>query len=201
MNLVINVKTKSIFSNYSFVLLFIDINYLQNLILRNIRRMILMPFMDSISKLAKTVGDQATIASKKANDALEIAKINTSIKSEEDKIQKVQCEIGKIIFEKFEKGEPVDSEVLESCSKINEIRNNIEVLKQKIILIKNVKICHNCKAEVALNATFCNKCGAKQEIPAAQATEVVEEKLTCPNCGVEISEDTVFCSSCGTKTK
>lgn len=160
-----------------------------------------MPFMDSLSKFAKTVGDQASIASKKANDALEVAKINSSIKGEEEKIQKIQGDIGKTIFEKFENGEPVDPVVLESCSKIIEILNNIEVLKQKVVLIKNVKVCPNCKAELALNATFCNKCGAKQEMPTVQEAEVVVEKLTCRNCGSEISEDTVFCSSCGTKVK
>jgi len=96
-------------------------------------------FKDGFSKIAKTVGDQATNASKKANDALEIAKLNSSIKSEGEKIQDIQNEIGKIVFEKFESGETVYPEVMESCNNIIEKKESIEALKQKIALIKNAK--------------------------------------------------------------
>jgi ribosomal protein L40E len=161
--------------------------------------MIFVAFMDGLSKIAKTVGDQAAIASKKANDALEIAKVNSSIRSEEEKIQTIQTGIGNIVFEKFKGGETIYPEFIESCNNIVEIREGIEALKQKIVLIKNVKVCSSCKAETALNAPFCHKCGSKQEIKVVEETKVSEKKLTCPGCGAEITAETEFCSSCGVK--
>jgi ribosomal protein L40E len=158
-----------------------------------------MAFINSLSKIAKTVSDQASVATKKANEALEIAKINSSIKSEQEKIEKIQAEIGKIVLNKFENGEDICPEAIESCKNINAIKELIETLNQKIVIIKNVKVCPNCKAEVVLNAPFCNKCGAKQELPVIQEDEVIVEKLTCPNCGAKITEETDFCSFCGTK--
>ena len=158
-----------------------------------------MPFMNSISKIAKSVGDQATIASKKANDALEIAKINSSIKTEENKIEKLKTEIGNKIFRKFQNGELVDNEALEGCNAIIEIINAVDGLQNKIILIKNVKVCSNCNAEITLNAPFCPKCGANQEAIPSQGAEVMEEKLKCSKCGAELTEGTAFCSFCGNK--
>jgi ribosomal protein L40E len=161
-----------------------------------------MPLFDSLSKIAKTVGDQASIATKKANEAIEVAKVNSLINTEEEKIEKLKAEIGNIVFQKFENSEEVYPEVIDVCNNIISIKEEIAALNQKIIKIKNIKICASCSAEIALDAPFCQKCGAKQEVLVVEdATfeEVVTE--TCPGCGAEITEETIFCSSCGAKVK
>lgn len=47
-------------------------------------------------------------------------------------------------------------------------------------------LCPSCKAQLAPDSKFCNRCGAK-----------LGQK--CPNCGAEITADSAFCSECGVK--
>lgn len=47
-------------------------------------------------------------------------------------------------------------------------------------------VCPSCKAQLAPDSKFCNRCGAK-----------LGQK--CPNCGAEITADSAFCSECGVK--
>ena len=51
--------------------------------------------------------------------------------------------------------------------------------------------CSKCNAEIADNAKFCPKCGAK--------VEKVEPTNVCPNCGNVLKEGVKFCTKCGTK--
>lgn len=51
--------------------------------------------------------------------------------------------------------------------------------------------CLKCNAEIADNAKFCPKCGAK--------VEKVEPINNCPNCGEVLKEGARFCTKCGTK--
>ena len=51
--------------------------------------------------------------------------------------------------------------------------------------------CSKCNAEIADNAKFCPKCGAK--------VEKVEPTNVCPNCGNVLKEGAKFCTKCGTK--
>lgn len=165
-----------------------------------------MPIMDSLSKLAKSVGDGAKTAVKKSEDMVEIAKLNRNIATEEDRIKLAYIEIGKLVFLKFEKGEEMDSELSSICNKIIEVQNNIIAIRQKIGEIKNEKICSSCGSEIGANEEFCTKCGARQEVLNAsdkqcEAVEEISKALTCPGCGIQITDDIKFCSSCGTKLK
>jgi RNA polymerase subunit RPABC4/transcription elongation factor Spt4 len=165
-----------------------------------------MPFMDSISKLAKSVGDGAKTAVKKSEDMLEISKLNRNIANEEDRIKLAYNEIGKLVFNKFEKGNESDPELLDICNKIVEIQKGIAAIKQKIVEIKNEKLCQNCGSEMDANEEFCTKCGSKQESMDTPEREenIIEESNTlntCPQCGAAVTDDLKFCSNCGTKLK
>lgn len=171
-----------------------------------------MPIMDSLSKIAKSVGDGAKTAVKKSEDMVEIAKLNKSITNEEDRIKSIYNEIGKIIYLKYENNEAIEDELIELCNKIDEYQDNISSLKQKIAEVKNVRICSNCGVELEIDTEFCGKCGAKQEminmgknkaesnVGAEQPKEDMTEKPKyCPACGKEIIEDSKFCQECGAK--
>lgn len=54
------------------------------------------------------------------------------------------------------------------------------------------KQCNNCGAYISDGAMFCNRCGAKTEIPNIAAKY-------CINCGNKIVPGTVFCNFCGAK--
>lgn len=171
-----------------------------------------MPIMDSLSKIAKSVGDGAKTAVKKSEDMVEIAKLNKAITNEEDRIKLTYNEIGKIVYSKYERNEAVEDELIQFCNKIDEFQNNILSIKQKIAEIKNVKVCSNCGTEVEPTSEFCVKCGTKLEIANLQKDnteaeadvnnihEVVNSKPKyCAACGMEIVEDSKFCQECGAK--
>lgn len=171
-----------------------------------------MPIMDSLSKLAKSVGDGAKTAVKKSEDMVEIAKLNKSITNEEDRIKLTFVEIGKMIYSKYENDEIIEDELVQFCQKIDEFYKNIYSLKEKIADIKNVRICSNCGAELELDSDFCVKCGAKQEVVHIEK-DVVEDSAEvqesqedindkpqfCPACGKEITQNSRFCQECGAK--
>lgn len=168
-----------------------------------------MPIMDSLSKLAKSVGDGAKTAVKKSEDMVEVAKLNKSITSEEDRIKIAYIEMGKIIYSKYEKNEIVDEELIEFCHKIDEFNKNISSLKEQIAEIKNVRICKSCGAELDPASEFCVKCGFKQEVnhiekeetetDNIEQEEIINAPKFCPSCGKEIVLNSRFCQECGAK--
>lgn len=109
------------------------------------------------------------------------------------------------MYEKFCIGEEVFPEVKEACLEVQTRKETIKTLKQKILEIKNMRICEQCGAELERTTPFCSKCGAKQEPikPPEQEEENVEEQKSssgfCGSCGSAIDEGTAFCSNCGAK--
>lgn len=177
-----------------------------------------MPIMDSLSKLAKSVGDGAKTAVKKSEDMVEISKLNRSISNEEDRIKLTYNEMGKIIYSKYQKNEIIEEDLIEFCNKVDEFEKNISSIKQKIAEIKNVRICSNCGSEVELSTEICVKCGAKQELEHIGKNEIetnIEVEPPKEMVQVEMNEiDTnieavptqevliskpKFCSACGKK--
>lgn len=121
-----------------------------------------MPFLDNISK---KVGDAAKTAAKKSGEIVEVTKLNRSISLNEEKINKLYIEIGKVFYLKHENGDSLAGEELTAwCNQISELNEEIENLKDKILELKNIKICPNCKTEVGPDILFCPKCGTKLEI-------------------------------------
>jgi ribosomal protein L40E len=155
-----------------------------------------MALIDKLSKIAKSVGDEAVNAAKKSGELIEITKLNHAISNEEDKINAILPKMGNISYQKFKKGESIDPDLVNYCNKIEEINSTIAALKQKILEIKSIRVCQTCESELGLDVTFCPKCGAKQEKPE---TVIVEEMKTCPNCAARVPLESAFCTSCGTK--
>jgi len=161
--------------------------------------------MAFLENLGKRVGEAAQAAAKKSSELVEITKLNVSINSEEDKIQKLYTQIGKTIFEKFKSEGSIDPDVSESCQAIIGHEQNIKALKEKIAEIKGLKACINCGTEMEKNQIYCSKCGAKNEpapstSPEPEAAETSQQApLKCPSCNTELSPGAIFCTNCGTK--
>ena len=60
-----------------------------------------------------------------------------------------------------------------------------------------MSICHNCGAEIAADALFCPKCGAKKDSAKPEEEKKETGKRTCRKCGAELEEGTAFCQACG----
>ncbi len=157
-----------------------------------------MPFFDN---LGKKVGEAAQAAAKKSSELVETTKLNMSINTAEDKINKIYLKIGENIFAKYNAGQEIDPDFIDDCKQVKELKEEIDELKAKIMELKNVKLCTSCGAELNKDVMFCPKCGAKQEQPAPTKEEEASKNVFCKNCGASIPEGSAFCQSCGAKVE
>lgn len=132
--------------------------------------------MSVFENLTKKVTETAKAAARKSGDIVEVTKLNMNISSEEDKIKKVYTDIGKTVYESFDKGEEIPDNFKELCEKVRVHFKNIEEMKEKILELKSVKICPSCEAELDADVAFCPKCGTKQEMPKKEEENKEDDK-------------------------
>ncbi|MFZ5989165.1 MAG: zinc ribbon domain-containing protein, partial [Bacillota bacterium] len=132
--------------------------------------------MTFLKDITKKVTETAKVAAKKSSDLVEVTKLNMNISSEEEKIQKVYAQIGKIVFEAYEKGDQVEEAFKELCESVVSYKDNIKTMKQQILKLRNIKLCPECNAELESEVAYCPKCGTKQEIITTAAQEVNNEE-------------------------
>lgn len=157
-----------------------------------------MGFFDDFGKKISSAGQEAIAKTKELAD---VAKINSGISDEENKIKTAYTEIGKKYFENHAEDFEADYEA--EVAAIKEAMEKIKNYEQQIVEIKGVVKCPNCGAENAKTAAFCATCGtampAAVEEPVEEATQEEPMEKKCPNCGETISEGAAFCAKCGTK--
>jgi ribosomal protein L40E len=156
-------------------------------------------YMSVFENFTRKVTETAKAAAKKSSDLVEVTKLNMSIGSEEDKIEKVYKEIGKIVYENYSNGASVDDVFIEKCKEIASYEDNIKEMRSKVRELKNVKLCPNCNEELELDVMFCSKCGTKQETPREEPKCKEVEGKVCPECNEANETSAMFCSKCGTK--
>ena len=79
---------------------------------------------------------------------------------------------------------------------INEAENDLVMLEKRRLASVGLRKCESCGAELPINSSFCNKCGARQgELESA----VVRASHICPKCGSRLEDGDEFCVSCGYK--
>lgn len=138
-----------------------------------------MPILDNFKQ---KMGETARFAVKKGSDKFEITKLNINIGYEEDKVKKIFCDMGKIMFENYINNEGVSEKYIDYCDAVKKIYSNIDVMKLKIRELKAVIECENCKEELDENMTFCFKCGTKQtKKPQSDVKSVDIEDECCGN--------------------
>jgi DNA replicative helicase MCM subunit Mcm2 (Cdc46/Mcm family) len=162
--------------------------------------------MAFFENLGKKVGEAAQAAAKKSSELVETTKLNASIGSETDKIQKLYNQIGKLVYEKYAETGEADENIAAACAEIAEHELNIKELRKKIAEIKGVKQCAGCGAEMERNQVFCSKCGARNEVPAPAAGEETPPAQQpaasfCPSCGSALESGAAFCPNCGSKVE
>ena len=157
--------------------------------------------MAFLENLGKKVGEAAQAAAKKSGELVEVTKLNVNINSEEDKIQKLYAQIGKVVFEKYNASGIAEDDVQEACENIKVHEQNIRTLRDKISEVKGTKQCVGCGADMDKDQIFCSKCGAKNEATHAAAEEPVQKAATttCPACGATLTGGSAFCTNCGAK--
>lgn len=155
-----------------------------------------MGIFDEVGKKISQAGQGAI---SKTKDFADVAKLNSNISDEQNRITSAYTEIGKLYFE-------THADNFEDCfatqfASIKEAMTKINDYEKQIVDIKGVVKCPRCGAEVSKDAAFCATCGNAivVEKPVTEAVNSNEKK--CPNCGVPISEGAAFCVNCGTKVE
>ncbi|GMK41974.1 hypothetical protein PCCS19_50330 [Paenibacillus sp. CCS19] len=142
----------------------------------------------------------ASDAARKAQQTLEIAKLNGQKSSREKDMSKLYSQIGEAVFEAHLSGEhEASAEVIEACcEKLMVMKQEIESIDHKIKAIKLEKSCA-CGTVVPLNAKFCPDCGTRfaTEQDLKPEMESGEIRVICPNCDNENELMARYCTDCG----
>ncbi len=154
--------------------------------------------MAFLENLGKKVGEAAHSASKKSGELVEVSKINLSIRAEEDKINKKYLEIGKRAYELYISDPQSIPAFHGDCEAIQTHLDSIITLKEKIMEVKNIKLCVGCGEELDKEVMFCSKCGTKQKTIQQEVSQSAEG-ITCSGCGALVTKGSAFCQGCGTK--
>lgn len=128
---------------------------------------------DNLNDLGKIISEKAEVVSKKTEDVVEIQKIKNQIRVMERNNERDLLDIGKMIYEQYKKGVPVDSEFVELCEAISDREDSIEAYNKQVADLKGLEVCVNCKEHVDASAAYCPKCGTK--IEREEKAEVEEE--------------------------
>lgn len=155
--------------------------------------------MSVFENLTKKVTETAKAAAKKSSGLVEVTKLNISIGAEEEKIQKLHADMGKILHENYTNGDEIPEVFKDYCERIEACENAINDMRKKIHELKNTKVCPGCSSELEIDIAFCPKCGMKQEMPVVEEPVQKAEEKTCPSCGAENVSESAFCSKCGTR--
>ncbi len=137
---------------------------------------------DNLGDLGKIISEKAEVVSKKTEDVVEIQKIKNQIRVMERNNERDLLDIGKMIYEKYQKGASVESEYAELCEAISDREKSIVEYNEQIADLKGKDVCANCKEHVDATATYCPNCGAKMEREEAEVesdmkSEDLEEDL------------------------
>ncbi len=91
---------------------------------------------DFFGELGKKISDVAVDISKKAEDTFEVQKIKGDIRSIKRANERDLKDIGRMVYEKFRKGEVDDTEYISLCEQIEKREEEIENWEEQIVKIK-----------------------------------------------------------------
>lgn len=123
-----------------------------------------MGFFDDLGKKVTDAGQKAV---QKTKEISEIASINSKISQNENKINQLYFQIGKIYVSLHRND--CEDDFKEMINTINELEQQIETFKDQVQEIKGIQHCPKCGAEVQSSVSFCSSCGAP--IPKVEKTE------------------------------
>jgi RNA polymerase subunit RPABC4/transcription elongation factor Spt4 len=118
----------------------------------------------TVMSFIKKIKDSASRVTEKAQNSVEIGKLNGLISDVEQEMEVEFTKMGRLFYDGYRSkdmsvAEGKMVELSRNCSKLQE---KIEVLRTRIAELKNERLC-SCGHIVALDANFCPKCGSKLE--------------------------------------
>ena len=161
-----------------------------------------MALFDKFDNLRDKVVAAGKDVSEKAKETASMAKLQTQISVERNKLKGLYADLGKAYYE-----DPEDETIEVYRDTIDAIMEVIAGYEKELAALKGLKTCEGCGATLAKEVLFCSKCGTKNEIPEESEDDFVDEDVEiveevakiCPVCEAEVSDDMAFCEVCGTK--
>lgn len=135
---------------------------------------------DTISRTTKDLG-------KRAGQLYESQKIRSRLSGEEHMVEKLNCDIGNLIYQRYRKGADTDEELRALCMEIDQHKRIIAEYKDAAAELKGCKICPSCQKAVDRCVLFCPYCGAPCPTPEPEKAEgdVVDKDGNPCACGSE----------------
>lgn len=91
---------------------------------------------DFFEELGKRISDAASDLGKKTEDTIEIQKIKGDIRSLKRANDRDLMDLGRMLYDKFQKGEIQDTDYIELCGNIEKREEEIEKQEEEIVRIK-----------------------------------------------------------------
>ncbi len=147
-------------------------------------------------------------------------KLNNKIEEAQAEILLKYSEIGRSYYENCR--DDSQDELASLCGQVDRSAKLIDLCERQILIMKDLRLCSDCKNHVSIDSLFCNKCGSNidtqdfyidpDNLDGFDSVEVNENELDdladelgfalkCPQCSEAISEETIFCTNCGYKLK
>lgn len=118
-----------------------------------------MAFFDNLGSKISNVGRQSVDKAKEIRDT---SRLSIDIRSEENTVEKLYAEIGKLYYEEHKDDEkPKYGQILEITAALKKIHD----LQNEKMNIRGMVRCSHCGKPVSRTASFCPNCGTKVEVP------------------------------------
>lgn len=121
-----------------------------------------MPLKNNLSKIGKLLEDGISNVAYKSENLVEVSKLNMAIASEEKMVDDIYSKIGRKIYKDYKEKKINDKSLIDKCEEIEAIEKDINILKKKLLKLKDKKACKKCGAEMDRGASYCPKCGKAQ---------------------------------------
>ncbi|MWC30336.1 zinc ribbon domain-containing protein [Paenibacillus sp. MMS18-CY102] len=141
----------------------------------------------------------ATDAARKAQQTLEITRLNSQKSSREKEMTKLYTEMGEAMFHAYMNGETAETEerVASCCEQLRALKQDIDTIEDKIQGVKLEKSC-GCGKVVPVNVKFCPDCGTRFTEPEPKPEMTMGEiRVICPDCDTENDLAARYCTDCG----
>lgn len=115
--------------------------------------------MTNFDDLFDRAKDAAQTAGNKAQDFINIAKINVEISDINRKLTKNFADLGILYYKSLKDNTDESEKMSPIIEELDLLKNELADKKSEITSIKNTKKCSVCGAQMPLNASVCPKCG------------------------------------------
>ena len=128
----------------------------------------------------------------RTKDAAESARLNSLVSEQEKKIKTICQELGKLYLS-LHGPEDCEPALADYVKEAGECYQKIADLREKIRVLKGLRQCPHCGAQIPAGTAYCGSCGKRVDEAPIQE----DNAKRCGVCGSILREGLMFCTSCG----